>query len=368
MAKILSKDKLPGGMKETTLNSTITELAPAIAFVKKFTIVGSSLPEKISNFYSQLQNIDHQTLMNKVYLDVRDKKAGEDYIEVFPNSSKFAKKMENAIAIYEALKAQDAISPISKVYWGYRLKPEGVKTNHKGDLFIVLKKPKQSKEIDRMLGVSLKAGEAKSKEPGFNTYVKALLEELLGSTKGELETKKLRKKLYNDIYYRFAPAAKPSDKMDEKYDLGRNRQITKKNLLVYERKQNTKYENDYDYMLEVCRKVIIKNLNEDVAITKKYLQKNIAKPIDIPGLIVLKAIDSRTEIKTDMDSVSVFLPKTVDLKVYSSTTSKQDFNIDLIAKNGDSLTLKFAIRSNKGTLDHKLQQFYNLAIKFNGVV
>jgi hypothetical protein len=367
MAKILSKDELPGGMKETTLNSTITELAPAIAFMQNFKIVGSTLPEKISNFYSQLQNVDHQSLMNKVYLDARDKTAGEDYVKAFPNSSKFAKKMENAIAIYEALKSQDAINPISKVYWGYRLKPDGVKRDHKGDLFIVLKEPKQSKEVDRMLGISLKAGKAKSKEPGFNTYVNKLLLDLLGNTEGESETKKLRKKLYNDIYYRFAPAAKPTDKMDEKYDLGANRQITKKNLLVYEKKQRSKYENDYDYMLEVCRKVIVKNLNKDVATTKKYLQKNIAKPIDIPGLIVLKAIDSRTEIKTDMDSVSIYLPRTIDLKVYPSTTSKQDFNIDLMTKNGDSITLKFAIRSNKGTLDHKLQQFYNLAIKFNGL-
>lgn len=368
MPKRLSKNELPGGMKETTLNSTITELAPAIAFMLNFKIVGSNLSEKISNFYSQLQDVDHQSLMNKVYLDSNDKKTGEEYVKMFANSSKFYKKMENAIAIYEELKSQSAKNPISKIYWGYRLKPEGVKTKHKGDLFIVLKEPKQVKEIDRMLGVSLKAGEAKSKEPGFNTYVKALLEELLGQTKGEAEIKKLRKKLYNDIYYRFAPASKPSDKMDEKYDLGKNRQITKKNLLIYEKKQNSKYEKDYDYMLETCRKIIIKNLNEDVTITKKYLQKNIAKPIDVPGLIVLKAIDSRTEIKTDMDSVSVFLPKTTDLKVYPSITSKQDFNIDLIAKNGNSITLKFAIRSNKGTLDHKLQQFYNLAIKFNGVV
>ena len=52
MPKILSKDELPGGMKETTLNSTITELAPAIAFVLNFKITGSSLSEKISNFYS----------------------------------------------------------------------------------------------------------------------------------------------------------------------------------------------------------------------------------------------------------------------------------------------------------------------------
>ena len=199
MPKMLSKDELPGGMKETTLNSTITELAPAIAFMLNFKITGNSLSEKITNFYSQLQNVDHQSLMNKVYLDARDKKAGEDYVKVFPNSTKFAKKMENAIAIYEALKAQDALNPISKVYWGYRLKPAGVKRDHKGDLFVVLKEPKQSKEIDRMLGISLKAGEAKSKEPGFNTYVNKLLLELLGNTEGESETKKLRKKFSNKI-------------------------------------------------------------------------------------------------------------------------------------------------------------------------
>jgi len=367
MVKPTSKDELPGGMQETTLNSTITELAPAIAFVKKFDIKGSSLSEQISNFYSQLQNVDHDSLMHKVYLDVRDKQAGIDFIKSFPNSSKFFKKMENAIAILKELQNQNTINPISKVYWGYRLKPDGVAKNHKGDLFVVLKEPKTSKEIDRMLGVSLKAGEAKSKEPGFNTYVNKLLLELLGPTKGESETLKLRKKLYNDIYYRFAPAAKPQDKMNEKYDLSLNRQITKKNLLIFERKNRKLYEQYYDYMLETCRQTIVKNLNVDVEETKKYIKKNIAKPIDIPGLIVLKAIDSRTEIKTDMDSVSIFVPRTVEIKAYASSTSKQDFFIDMITKNGEKLSLKFAIRSNKGTLDHKLQQFFNLAIKFNGL-
>lgn len=366
-SKIQSKDELPGGMQETTLNSTITELAPAIAFIEGFDIKGTSLPEKISNFYSQLQNVNHQSLMNKVYLEARDKTAGEDYIKSFPNSSKFAKKMENAIAILEELRNQDKINPIEKVYWGYRLKPAGVGKNHKGDLFVVLKEPKNTKEIDRMLGVSLKAGEAKSKEPGFNTYVNKLLLELLGSTKGEEETLKLRKKLYNDIYYRFAPASKPQDKMDEKYDLGKSRQLTKKSLLNFERKNRKLYEQYYDYMLETCRQVVVKNLNNDITETKKYIKNNIAKPIDIPGLIVLKAIDSRTEIKTDMDSVSIFIPRTIEINSYVSSTSKQDFYIDLITKNGDTLSLKFAIRSNKGTLDHKLQQFFNLAIKFNGL-
>lgn len=363
----MPEKKLPGGMQETTLNSTITELAPAIAFVKKFKIVGSSLAERIANFYSQLQNVDHNSLMNKVYLDPRDKEAGIKFIESFPSSTKYYKKMENAIAIFEELQNQNKMNPIEKVYWGYRLKPDGVKNNHKGDLFVVLKEPKSVKEIDRMLGVSLKAGESKSKEPGFNTYVNKLLLELLGNTEGESETKKLRKKLYDDIYYKFAPASKPSDKMYEKYDMGSARQITKKNLLVYEKKQKINYEKDYDYMLEMCRTTVVNNLNKDLEKSKKYLKDNIAKPVDIPGLIVLKAIDSRTEIKTDMDSVSIFLPKTIKLKAYTSNTSKQDFYIDLMTKNNDKITLKFAIRSNKGTLDHKLQQFFNLAIKFNGL-
>jgi hypothetical protein len=68
-----------------------------------------------------------------------------------------------------------------------------------------------------------------------------------------------------------------------------------------------------------------------------------------------------------MDSVSIFVPRTVEIKAYASSTSKQDFFIDMITKNGEKLSLKFAIRSNKGTLDHKLQQFFNLAIKFNGL-
>jgi len=366
MAKRLSQGELPGGMKETTLNSTITELAPAIGFINGFKITGSSLEDKISSFYSQLMNVDHQSLVGKVYLSAEDKKAGQDYIKTFPNSTKYAIKMENAIAILEELKHQNTMNPIEKVYWGYRAKPEGVGSKHKGDLFVVLKEPKKIPEIDRMLGVSLKAGGEKTKEPGLNTYVQQILLQVLPN--GEKEILNLRKKLWKDIYYKFAPQIKNGDKMDEKYDVGAVRKTTKTALLKYEKKSNKAYEADYDYMLETCRKTVIKAFNTDVEATKNYIKKNVAKPIDIPGLIVLKAIGDRTEIKTDMDAVSVFLPRTISIEARASATSKQDFFIDMIAKNNDKLSLKFAIRSNKGTLDHKLQQFFNLAVKFNGTV
>ena len=366
MAKKLSHGEMPGGMKETTLNSTITELAPAIAFVSGFKITGVSLEEKISSLYLQIKNVDHQSLIGKVYLNSEDKKSGEEYVNIFPNSSKYAEKMENAIAILEELRHQNTMNPIGKVYWGYRAKPDGVGKNHKGDLFVVLKEPKTIPEIDRMLGVSLKAGGEKTKEPALNTYVQQILLQVLPN--GETEILNLRKKLWEDIYYKFAPKMSKNDKIEEKYDVGPTRRITKASLLKYEKKNNKDYEADYDYMLDLCRKTVVKAFNNDVEATKNYIKKNIAKPIDIPGLIVLKAIGNRTEIKTDMDTVSVFLPRTVSVEARISTTSKQDFFIDLITKNNEKLSLKFAIRSNKGTLDHKLQQFFNLAVKFNGTV
>mgnify|MGYP003353112492 CR=1 FL=1 len=62
-------------------------------------------------------------------------------------------------------------NPIKNIYWGYRQKPPGVDSKHKGDLFLQYKN-------NTMLGVSLKAGEEKSSEPKLNTYVNVILEQL----------------------------------------------------------------------------------------------------------------------------------------------------------------------------------------------
>jgi hypothetical protein len=40
----------------------------------------------------------------------------------------------------------------------------------------------------------------------------------------------------------------------------------------------------------------------------------------------------------------------------------------LIANASEKLVLKFAVRTNKSGDEHKLGQFYNLAVKFNGIV
>ena len=59
--------------------------------------------------------------------------------------------------------------PIAEVYWGYRTKPRGVDPSNPGDIFLKYAN-------GGMLGVSLKAGGASTKEPILNTYVKPLFD------------------------------------------------------------------------------------------------------------------------------------------------------------------------------------------------
>ena len=59
--------------------------------------------------------------------------------------------------------------PIVEVYWGYRTKPRGVDPSNPGDIFLKYAN-------GGMLGVSLKAGTASSKEPILNTYVKPIFD------------------------------------------------------------------------------------------------------------------------------------------------------------------------------------------------
>ena len=153
-----------GGMSETTLNSTITELAPALAFVNKIKV------RTIEELYDKLKQVKHKG--SSVYVVPRDEVAGEKFINDFPKSSKFKTKMENALGVLDWLYAEDKKNPIETVIWGYRAKPQGVDPKHKGDLFVRYK-------TGKMLGVSLKAGDENSKEPKLNTYVKLFWKKLI---------------------------------------------------------------------------------------------------------------------------------------------------------------------------------------------
>ena len=151
-----------GGMAETTLNASITELFPCIAFEKNFK------PKDAESFHQFLIDVDITKLG---CVGANDQTAAKETINKADTSSKFVDKMNNAIAIHKYLTDQNKDKPIAQVYWGYRTKPFGVPSKHPGDIFLVYRD-------NKILGVSLKAGGKKTSEPQLNTYVNLFLKHL----------------------------------------------------------------------------------------------------------------------------------------------------------------------------------------------
>ena len=180
---LVYKDR-KGGMKETTLNSSITELFPAIAFEKN--ISAKLLPDK---FYNEIVAA-HDPALN-VYKNKTASDAGKDTIDRASSSSKFEDKVTNAQAITRFLIEENKRKKINKVVWGYRnnTKPDGVAPNHKGDIFVVF-------DDGNILGISLKAGSASSAEPQFNSYVRPIFT----SFKMLPDFAKLQKTSYKKFY------------------------------------------------------------------------------------------------------------------------------------------------------------------------
>lgn len=329
-----------GGMNETTLNSTITELAPALAFVSGYK------PKTVEDFYEFLKSVDHSK--SPVYVVQSNAKDGENFVNQFPESSKFKEKMENAMGVLDYLYEEDKKNKISNVFWGYRQKPNGVDSKHKGDLFLQYKN-------GNMLGVSLKAGEEKSSEPKLNTYVNVILEEM-----DLRQVNDLRLKLWNKNYKNFS-----KDKFN--YDKGAEKKSVLEKLSSFEKNDLKAYDKMYDDGLEIIRDTLISVFEKDTKKTVNYLNKAIVGKDETVPLLVVKAYGKNYKILTDEDDVAVFLPKTKKVKCTSSTSSKQDFFIELQSTATDKMLLKFSVRTNKVGDEHKLGQFYNLAVKFNGV-
>lgn len=330
-----------GGMSETTLNSTITELAPALAFTHGYK------PKSVDDFYSFLKTVDHKK--SSVYVIPRDVEAGRKFVDEFPKSSKFKEKMENAMGVLKYLEQENKKNPINNVYWGYREKPKGIDSKHKGDLFVEYRN-------GSMVGVSLKAGDANSKEPKLNTYVNPILETLYPKGVNEL-----RQQLWDTVYKTFTTD-------QNGYDKGGTKREVIKQLSALERADLKTYDELYNINLDIIRNELTKVFEYNVKNTVDYLNVAIAGKDDSVPLLVIKAYGTNYMILTDEDDVAVFLPKVKSIKSYPSTTSKQDFYIELIASATEKLKLKFAVRTNKTGDEHKLGQFFNLAVKFNGIV
>lgn len=332
---------MSGGMTETTLNSTITELIPCLAFLNGITETNiDKLYEKIIGLSSKLQ---------PPYVTQNDLKAGLDFIEQMPESSLYSMKMTNAMAIRKYLKDTNNNKKIDTVYWTYRAKPVGVPANSPADIVIFF-------NDGSLLGVSLKAGGESTKEPLLNTYVKPIYEFFdRGNTKSIKLRKKLLKEVYNEI-----------DITASNYDEGAERNKTLDVLEQFERDNLKKYEELYDKGLYCIREELSDLMVQDYHKFSDWCRAQILKQSDVPVTIIKAVNDTYREVK-DGNRLNAYLSKATSVKVEISTTSKQNFSFCLYQGSKKIATMNMAVRSNKVGVQHKLGQFFNLAVKYNGL-
>ena len=329
-----------GGMSETTLNSTITELAPCLAFMG-----GKTSFSNTNDFYKYLLATKDKNL--GVYLS-HDKVAGNLFIDTMPSSSKFEEKMENAMAVLDYLNSLDSDSKIKQLYWGYRSKPRGVPTNHKGDIFVEFVN-------GNMLGVSLKAGTVASSEPQLNTYVNKFYNDFMRDD----AKAKLRAKIYEEIHSKLGL---PVD-----WDTTAKKNSSVAAIVAYREDNPTIYENLYNQMLEIVRESLINEVNKNLEDTVKYINKQIVGTSDEVPLVIVKAYGKSYKFVTDENALVTFLPKINTINAYKSLGSKQDWFIDLIASPLDKLTMRMSVRTNQPEPFGKIAQGFNLAIKYTGI-
>jgi len=329
---------LSGGMGETTLNSSITELFPLIAFEKKFN------PKDIVSFHQFLLGIDVSKLK---CVGAKDIKAAEETINKADTSTKFNDKMANAIGVLKYIKQEDKNKKIKSLFWGYRSKPAGVPSKHPGDMFITY-------NDNKILGVSLKAGGKITSEPQLNTYIGKVFDEFKDRNYG-----KLMSLAYKSVYSKISG-------MPPERSFIRDRK-TKDILRNFDKKNNAQYEKFYNDYLEIMRQGIIKLFNKNKDNTIKYIKTNILRDAPDVPTIVIKAVGSDYEEVTDKDQLGVFLPQVKFIKATSSQSSKQNWFIELTS-GPDTLKMSMSIRTNKsGHAGLKKLGQFSLAVKYNGL-
>lgn len=345
---------LSGGMQETTLNSSITELFPCIAFENNYR------PKTVEGFMEYLMSID----VNKMNcIHSKDKEAAKETINKAESSSKYTDKMNNAIAISQYLYDESKSKPIDSVYWGYRSssKPKGVPPNHPGDIFIKF----SGKSGMNFLGVSLKAGGKKTKEPQLNTYVRPVW----NFFKADRNLQTLRQTAYAQVYSKIKGIPPIINFDGGKTGRHKDKSKTEKALVLYDRTNNSGYEKDYDAMLEIMRTGIINLFNKNKQKSLEYIKSEILRDAPEVPTIVIKAVGNSYEEVTDRDELGVFLPQVQFIKAASSTKSKQNWVLELKSRD-QSITMLMTIRSNKSgnAGQKKLGQYpTGLAVKYNGI-
>jgi hypothetical protein len=330
-----------GGMSQTTLNASITELFPCIAFE---TGINSRQIKNVTDFYNKI--IENNSKNLNCYLSDKDAKAGKEFIDK-AETGKFQEKVQNAINVLKWIEGVHRFHPIQNIYWGYRAKPRGVMTNHPGDIFLKFKNGK-------ILGVSLKAGGEKTDEPKLNTYVKPIFD-FYGKSN---DYEKIKERLWPQ--YVIIPGITEDDKRMW------GTQALALKTYDFEKKNVKTYNELYDTNLAIIKEELLKLLNSDFAKTKEWLLEKVAQQQQDVPLVVVKATDKQARRDKSSDMLIEALASVSKIKAQPPKgSSKQGWNIMLT--DGSKLQMDFTTRTNKVGAMHKMGQFTNLAVKFNKV-
>ena len=99
---------------------------------------------------------------------------------------------------------------------------------------------------------------------------------------------------------------------------------------------------------------------------RKYCRTQILKQSEVPVMIIKAINDTYTEVK-DSNQLNVLLAQVTNVIAKPSISSKQNFNLCLYNGVTEIGQMKMSVRTNKVGVEHKLGQFYNLAVKYNGL-
>lgn len=361
---------LTGGA-QTTVNSTITELFPALCFNNGFR------PKNTAALADFIKSVDVSSVKSqKTFVRsaaVSDTKQAQKFItQAFTliQPKILQEKLQNAFGITNYLYEVNASNPIKSVVWGYRNKPPGVPENHAGDAFLLFKD-------GEIVGISLKAGTAKSTEPKLNTYVRTTLVQPYFR---ELDPKadiNLKKRLWKEVYSKVgAPKSVNADNYfsivgTEKRSSTRINPVLQEKLIRLNETNEKKFDELYQIQNKVSREELCKMINRDVNATKKWINEEfrLEKPQKVP-LVLVKAV--RENATEQGDKLVNFVSKITKVKAYLNKNSVQEWFIDVSDKAGNTLTLKMAARSDAGfrrtSPKGKLGKLVMLKVQYFGVV
>tara|TARA_R100001079_G_scaffold83448_1_gene46657 strand:+ start:285 stop:1382 length:1098 start_codon:yes stop_codon:yes gene_type:complete len=362
---------LSGG-EQTTINSTITELFPALAF---------NTGMKFNNATDLEEYIDNLDLNSprarKSFVNNTNIKAAYSYInkmdQIRPSMKKT--KLENAVGILNYLYKYNKSRPIKQVVWGYREKPRGVPYSHAGDIFLIHRNDKIAPKI---VGISLKAGTAKSKEPKLNSYVGTTLRKSAWKRAYPRAIDNLKDKLWKEVYSQIPGLPlKGSKKVDKNNWLTLSNTRQKPNPILVDAVLNLFQTNPkqfdalYVKMNKICREHLVEMINGNLNATKSWIREEFRlqeQNVDVP-MVLVKAIGKNAN-SSSTDPLRDILPKATKVKAYLKSGSVQEWFIDVMANGREKLTLSMTIRSDseyrKSKQKGKLGAYMMLKLLYRG--